>query len=213
MEFLEINLGHEQPGEVILDYKKDITYSSEGDGKLVLHVIYPVANKTGEKRHYPVVLYFMANYDYKQEYYHNMPRLAQFSQRGYAVGVMEMPAGHASYETQSRLIKDAVDTLEQYKNDLNLDVENIFILRDGCEEQEENRIDTNAICFEPFSSKFRAIICFGGQQSIKNIYEKLKDSMPPVLMIPCNSRENSKLDFWTEEVFDYVEDFMSNYIR
>lgn len=212
--YQEVNIVHDMAGNIVLDYEKDVTYIINDGEELHLQIIYPIT-QTQKQRTYPCIVYMMSTNEKKEEIYHNIPRLTQFAQRGFVIALMEKPSENATYEEQIYLLRSAVHYLNEHAETYNISPENMFIWRDGSHKDHlsnTNLKDSSAQQTE-YRTDIKAIVCFGEKEQMKMICSQLNFTIPPILMLPCEENETSNLEFWTEDIFDIIEDYLINYIN
>lgn len=210
-DYFEVNITHDLNGQFVLEFQKDVTYIATNDHEYHLQIIYPQQSEQTEKK-YPCMVYFMSTTNKREEIYHKIPRLSQFAQRGYVVVLMETPQDSCTYEMQAKLMGKAFTFLKEHGKKYSVDTDNMFIWRDGDHEEMiiDESLDLSKEEQEPINAN--AIVCFGGKEQMKYFEEKFDSMIPPVLMIPCDQKEYVDTGFWTEDVFDIIEDFISSYI-
>ncbi len=210
--YQEINITHDLKGQIILNYHKDIIYIVDGE-EYHLQIIFP-DNPKNEKK-YPCIVYMMSSNEKNEDIYHKIPRLSQFAQRGFVVALIERPVKVSNYEEKTIMLQSAVSYLTKHAACYHIEPQNMFIWRDATYEDNNTAVDLDqfVMTHKEFHSTVKAIVSFGGKEQMNMLYEKLQAQIPPMLLIPCNIRETSNLEFWTEDVFDVIEDFISNYIN
>lgn len=214
--YKEIRISDDLHGQVVLDYQKDVTYISNDGEDLHLQMIIPSRINESAPKRYPLVLYLMAKVEEKKDINRNIPRLTQLAKRGFVIALMETPEKHASYQKQMELSKLAIQYLVQNAKVYPIATENMFILRDAYQEQkleEEMFQEKISLQEKELNYKIRAVICLGGKEQMGILEKKIDCSIPPVLMLSADGKNEDHLEFWTEETIDMMEDFMSSYIE
>lgn len=213
--YQEVNITHDLRGEIILDYHKDITYIVDGEEVYHLQIIFPINPKNEIEKKYPCIVYMMSTNERNDDIYHKIPRLSQFAQRGFVVALIEPPINTSTYEVKTVMLQNAVQYLTANAACYNIEPQNMFIWRDATHEDNNLAVDFDhfVTTHTEFHTTVKAIVSFGGKEQMNMLYAKLTAEIPPMLMIPCEVKKTLNLEFWTEDVFDVIEDFLSNYIN
>lgn len=214
--YKEFQISDDLQGQVVLDYKKDVTYLSRDGENLHLQMIIPSTTNESKQKKYPCIIYLMSKVEEKKDIDRSIPRLTQLAKRGYVIALMETPEEHSTYERQLELSRLAIQYLVENEASYPIAIHNMFILRDGNQEEQldETMIQGKLLVQEnQHNCKIHAIICLGGKNQMRILEKKIDYAIPPVLMLSAKSMKEDHPEFWTEETIDIMEDFMSSYIE
>lgn len=214
--YKEIKISEDLQGQVVLDYKKDVTYISNNGEELHLQMIIPSATDESVQKKYPCILYLMSKVEEKKDLDRSIPRLTQLAKRGYVIVLMETPKEHSTYQKQLEFCQLAIQYLVENESSYPIAMQNLFILRDANQEEQldETMIKDKLLVQEnQHDHKIRAIICLGGKDQMNVLEKKMDYAIPPVLMLSGDSKKEDHPEFWTEETIDIMEDFLSSYIE
>lgn len=204
-KYQEVKIAKSQVEEFVLNYSKDITYSVEGQEQHKLQIIYPNKAQSTSERVYPGIIYQLQVDTENESIYDKVPQLAMFAQRGYVIVLVEN-CREADY-------KVVLEYLHANAIEFNLAKEYLFVLREVNQEVPASLGIMKEVVTrqEDVLGYIKAIISLGNKEHFKELCEDTQLKLPPVLSLVTDegvSDQNS----WTEETFDRIEDFMSNYI-
>jgi hypothetical protein len=205
-KYQEVRLAKSEEEELVLNYSKDITYSINGQDQQVLQIIYPNKTLRASERVYPGVIYQLMDNTDVVSIYDLVPQLAKFAQRGYVI-ILVKNCKEANYST-------VISYLQENASNFNLSTEYLFVLRDVNNEafvsiETMKEVVTRQ---EVILGYIKGIISVGNKENFKDLCEDTNLKVPPVLCLYTAEDTSYPYGWWTEENFDTIEDFMSNYI-
>ncbi len=110
-------------------YIKDVVYANRSDMDLHLQVILP--DRAKEEK-LPCVVYIQGSAWFKQNCYAALPKLIEFSNRGYAIVSVEYrPSTTANFPAQIQDVKSAIRFVRKNAQKYGIDVNNLFIWGDS----------------------------------------------------------------------------------
>lgn len=190
-----------------LKYSKDVNYVTSGEHEKMLQMIYPDSKGAVDKT-YPGILYVLEEHSDPLDIYEHIPSLVKFAQRGYVVALMK----HHPVSDDLMVADDceaALQFLLQNADIYHLDQGRLCLWRDAIRSKnttDSNKLDWNQ---KDLLHNIKAVISLGGTGNIATNVEKA--DFPPTLLV-AGDKDAYDNNWWSEQNFDVMEDFMSNYV-